>query len=337
MAAGGAATTFSNLHLEESMAARDSRIVSLLPAATEIAWVLGLGPQLVGRSHECDVPEAVLELPALTRPRLDPTCPSHEIHAAVGEAMSASQATSTALFALDIDALASLAPDIILSQVTCDVCAISGNDVLEAVRRSGHSSRIVPLSATSLAGLWSDICAVGAAADRLAEAREVMARLQARCDSIAHRVRSLGRGAAHRRPKVAVIEWLDPPMAAGNWAPEIVMLAGGDEALGRAGEHSHWIRWADVAVADPDVVIVSPCGFTLDRILSEVISPPIRSHLSSLRAAREGRLWAMDGHHLLNRPGPRLVDSLEVMAELLNPGTFRFDARERFARNIRLE
>jgi iron complex transport system substrate-binding protein len=299
--------------------------------------MLGLGPHLVGRSHECDVPAAVQALPALTRPRIDATRSSHEIHEAVGEAMSASQATSTALFALDIGALASLAPDIILSQNTCDVCAISGHDVLEAVRRSGHPSLIVPLSATSLAGLWNDIRAVGEATGRLAEARAVIARLQARCDSIAHRVRALARGSMHRRPRVAVIEWLDPPMAAGNWVPEIVNRAGGDDALGRSGEHSHWIGWADVATADPDVVIASPCGFTLDRILSEVTSKQVRPHLSSLRAARDGRLWAIDGHHLLNRPGPRLVDSLEVMAEILNPGAFRFDATKLFASAIALE
>jgi iron complex transport system substrate-binding protein len=319
------------------MSARDSRIVSLLPAATEIAWMLGLGSQLVGRSHECDVPDAVLSLPVLTQPRIDPSRSSHEIHEAVGAAMASSQATSTALFALDIDALASLSPDVILSQDTCDVCAISGNDVVEAVRRSGHSSRIVPLGATSLAGLWNDIRAVGEATGTLAEARETVARLQARCDSIAHRVGALARGSARSKPRVAVIEWLDPPMAAGNWVPEIVTLAGGGDALGRAGAHSHWITWADVAGADPDVVILSPCGFTLDRILGEAISEQVRPHLLSLRAARDGRLWAIDGHHLLNRPGPRLVDSLEVMAEILNPGAFRFDASKRFARAIALE
>jgi iron complex transport system substrate-binding protein len=180
------------------MAALDSRIVSLLPAATEIAWMLGLGPLLVGRSHECDVPDAVRALPALTRPRIDPTRSSHEIHEAVGTAMSASHATSIALFALDIDALASLSPDVILAQDTCDVCAISGDDVVEAVRRSGHPSRIVPLSGTSLAGLWNDYRAVGEATGRLAEAREAIARLQARCDSIGHRVRALANGSLLR-------------------------------------------------------------------------------------------------------------------------------------------
>jgi iron complex transport system substrate-binding protein len=312
----------------------DSRIVSLLPAATEIAWMLGLGERLVGRSHECDVPEAALALPPLTRPRIDPSLPSDQIHQAVGQAMTSSQATSSALFELDIEALVALAPDVILSQDTCDVCAISGDEVHEAVRRSGHPSRIVPLSATSLAGLWTDIRAVGEATGSLPRAREAVARLQARCDSVACRVRAIARSRGGSRPRVAVVEWLDPPMAAGNWGPEIVHLAGGDDVLGRAGEHSHWITWADVAAADPDVVIVSPCGFTLDRIIAEVATEQVWPHLANLRATGAGRLWAMDGHHLLNRPGPRLVDSLEVMAEILNPDDFLFAASSRFATRI---
>ncbi len=312
----------------------DSRIVSLLPAATEIAWTLGLGDRLVGRSHECDVPDAVLRLPALTRPRLDPTRSSHEIHEAVGQAMTSAHATSSALFELDIEALAALAPDVILSQDTCDVCAISGDDVHEAVRRSGHPSRMVPLSATSLAGLWTDILAVGQATGALPTAREAIARLQARCDSIACRAGAIARPRGSARPRVAVVEWLDPPMAAGNWVPELVSLAGGEDVLGRGGEHSHWITWPDVLAADPDVVIVAPCGFTLERIVKEVATDAVAPHLRTLRAALVGNLWALDGHHLLNRPGPRLVDSLEVMAEILNPCNFRFEATSRFATRI---
>jgi iron complex transport system substrate-binding protein len=316
------------------MASPAPRIVSLLPAATEIAWALGLGERLVGRSHECDWPVEAARLPALTKPRVDPAASSREIHEAVGRAVTAEPGTSTAIFALDIDALAALKPDVILTQTTCDVCAIAGDDVAEAVRRSGHQARVVSLSATSLAGLWSDILAVGRETGVLPRARELVARLRARCDSVACRVAALGRrGIA--RPRVAVIEWLDPPMAAGNWVPELVRLAGGDDCLGHAGEHSHWIDWATVAAADPDVVVLSPCGFTLERIVAEAASPGIRRHLETLRAVREGRLWAIDGHHLLNRPGPRLVDSLEVLAEILHPGAFGFSATKRLATPLR--
>lgn len=299
--------------------------------------MLGLGDRLVGRSHECDVPEAVRSLPALTQPRIDPTLSSRDIHEAVGKAMTATAATSTALFALDIDTLSSLAVDVILSQNACDVCAISGDDVQKAVRQSGHPTRVVPLSATSLSGLWRDILAVGEATGTISRAREAIARLEARCDSVACRVKGISRAASHARPRVAVIEWLDPPMAAGNWVPELVRLAGGHDVLGRAGEHSHWITWADVAAADPDVVILSPCGFTLDRIMAEAATEPVRANLAGLRATRAGRLVAVDGHHLLNRPGPRLVDSLEVLAEIFHEGSFRFAATAEFARKIVLD
>lgn len=306
------------------------RVVSLLPAATEIVAALGLQPALVGRSHECDMPPDVLALPPLTAPRVDAAGSSREIHAAVGRAVAGGSG-STAIFSLDIEQLARLKPDVVVTQATCDVCAISGDDVREAVRRSGHPAEVVPLAATSLRGVWDDILAVGLATGSLPRARELVARLQARCDSIACRVAALGRRPAHVRPRVAVIEWLDPPMAAGNWVPELVRLAGGDDVLGRPGDHSHWIDWDAVAAADPDVVILSPCGFTLDRILAECRETAIRRHLQHLRAAAAGRLHAIDGHHLLNRPGPRLVDSLEVLAALLHPGEFSFPAAAAYA------
>jgi iron complex transport system substrate-binding protein len=315
------------------MTASVSRIVSLLPAATEIAWALGLGERLVGRSHECDWPAEALALPALTEPRIDPAASSRGIHEAVGRAVTATPGSSTALFALDVERLAGLAPEVILTQATCEVCAISGDDVAEAVRRSGAHVRLVPLAATTLAGLWADILAVGAATGTLPKAREVVARLQARCDSVACRAGALARSGLPK-PRVAVIEWLDPPMAAGNWVPELVRLAGGEDCLGRPGEHSHWIDWSAVAAADPDVVILAPCGFTLERIVAEAATPAVQEHLALLRAVRAGRLWAIDGHHLLNRPGPRLVDSLEVLAEILHPGEFRFAASGQFARRL---
>jgi iron complex transport system substrate-binding protein len=297
------------------------RIVSLLPAATEMAVALGLGDALVGRSHECDHPPEVARLPVLTAPRIDASGSSRAIHEQVERA--------TAMFALDAPQLAALRPDVILTQAACDVCAVAEADVAAAARSLDPPPRIVSLSSTTLAGVFADILAVGAATGRLAKAREVVARLQARCDSVACRTRALAPAAG--RPRVAMIEWLDPPMAAGNWVPEMVRLAGGDDVLGRAGEHSHWIGWDDVAAADPDVVVLVPCGFTLDRVLAEAASAAVRPHLESLRAFREDRVWAVDGHHLFNRPGPRLVDSLEVLAEIVHPGTFAFAATRQFA------
>jgi len=322
------------------------RIVSLLPAATEIAAALGLEANLVGRSHECDEPAGVAGLPALTAARIDASAPSREIHDQVtqigkalgetattrttaGSAAACTIGTSAALYSLDVDTLASLRPDLILTQAACDVCAISAADVEAAVRKAGVNTQVLALSPATLADLLSDIRAVGKATGRLAQAREVVARLRARIASVASRV-----GTFSDRPRVAVIEWLDPPMAAGNWVPELVRLAGGEDLLGTAGDHSHWISWDDVAAADPDVVILVPCGFTLDRVVAEAGSAAVQPHLKKLRAYREGNIVAVDGHHLFNRPGPRLVDSLEVLAEILHPGRFAFAATRRFAQRL---
>jgi iron complex transport system substrate-binding protein len=319
------------------------RIVSLLPAATEIVAALGLRANLVGRSHECDEPADVATLPALTSARIDASAPSRTIHdqvTQIGRGLDGSAAkaaagpacttgTSAALYSLDIARLAALEPDLILTQAACDVCAISAADVEAAVRQAAVDTRVLALSPITLADLFTDILAVGRATGTTAQAREVVARLKARIASVACRVRTFP-----ERPRVAVIEWLDPPMAAGNWVPEMVQLAGGEDVLGKANAHSHWITWDDVAAADPDIVILVPCGFPLDRVVAEAGSPAVRPHLERLRACREGRVFAIDGHHLFNRPGPRLVDSLEVLAEMLHPGRFAFAAAGRFARRV---
>ena len=307
------------------------RIVSLLPAATEIAAALGLQSNLVGRSHECDEPAGVASLPALTAARIDASAPSREIHdqvTQIGRTLGAI-GTSAALYSLDIDTLASLKPDLILTQAACDVCAISAADVEAAARKAGVNTQVLALSPATLADLLSDILAVGRATGRLAQARDVVARLRARIASLACRVDTFS-----DRPRVAVIEWLDPPMAAGNWVPEMVRLAGGKDLFGAAGSHSHWITWDDVAAGDPDIVILVPCGFTLDRVVAEAGTAAVQPHLARLRAYREGNIVAVDGHHLFNRPGPRLVDSLEVLAEILHPGRFGFAATGRFAQRL---
>ena len=342
------------------------RIVSLLPAATEIVAALGLCRALVGRSHECDEPPDVATLPALTAPRIDAAGSSRRIHEQVGRAV-ADAGGAAGLYALDADALRRLGPDLVLTQAACAVCAIAAADVRAAVAQAGAPARVLELSPATLADVYADILAVGAATGALVKAREVVSRLRARVRSVTCRVQAARRGNTRQAeacptedrsagqgrrpgatpagggrprdgrqdaepPRVAVVEWLDPPMAAGNWVPELVAHAGGVDALGRAGEHSHWIEWDDVIAADPDVVVLAPCGFTLERIVAEAETPAIRNRLKMLRACRSGRVWAMDGHHLMNRPGPRLVDSLEVLAEILHPGMFSFPATRRFCR-----
>lgn len=332
------------------MPANSLRIVSLLPAATEIMAALGLTDRLVGRSHECDEPEAVRHLPVLTAARIDATLSSGGIHAQVEQA-------SGPLFALDIDRLADLKPDLVLTQAACAICAISEDDVVAAVKKSGVAAHVIALSPMTLEDVFRDIVTIGEVTGRLSEAHNVVAGLKHRCDAVAlhtkdcatfrHQARravsapagggrpSDGRqDAAPSRATAAIIEWLDPPMAAGNWVPEMVRLAGGRDVLGKEGAHSHWITWDDVAAADPDVVILIPCGFTLDRAVAEARASTVWPHLERLRAVREGRAWAIDGHHLFNRPGPRLVDSLEVLAEVLHPEVFSYAATGRFAKQI---
>lgn len=324
------------------------RIVSLLPAATEIVAALGAADRLIGRSHECDWPAEVANLPPLTAPRLDASLPSGEIDRQVKAA--------EALFALDTPALARLAPDCILTQAACRVCAIDIDEVTAAAAAielpGGGSPQVLALAPQSLADLFADIGRVAAAIGCQPQAAVVISGLQARVAAVKEKTATAVE-AAGNRPRVAVIEWLDPPMAAGNWVPELLRLAGGDDALaatstngadsasGQAGAtepdapaKSHWIDWADVAAADPDVVLLTPCGFELDRVVSEARSAAVWPHLVGLRATREGRLVAVDGHHLFNRPGPRLVDSLELLAELLHPGVFQFAATKRFSRVV---
>jgi iron complex transport system substrate-binding protein len=266
----------------------------------------------------------VLSLPPLTAPRIDASGSSRAIHESVGRNRQADGGPQP-LFSLDAARLEALAPELILTQAACDVCAVSADEVRMAAARLTRPPRVIAVNPSTLEGVIDDLILVGRETGTLAKAREVVARLRARVASIACRIRTFP-----ERPRVAVIEWLDPPMAAGNWVPEMVKLAGGIDVLGRAGEHSHWISWEDVAAADPDVVVLVPCGFTLDRVIAEASSPAVRERLATLRAASVGRVVAVDGHHLFNRPGPRLVDSLEALAEILHPGRFRFPAAAAF-------
>lgn len=320
-----------------------TRIASLLPASTEIVAAFGAGDCLIGRSHECDWPAGVADLPALTIPKLDPALPSSEIDRQVKDSGGGP------LFELDVDLLAQLAPDLILTQAACRVCAVDADTVVEAAAKirlpDGRTPQVLTLSPQSLDDLFRDMLRVGEAIGRRTAAEAAVGGLRDRCET----VRTTAAAAVQadgRQPRVAIIEWLDPPMAAGNWVPEMVQLAGGADALAvtatrgaeLAADHtpakSHWIDWAAVAAADPDVVLLTPCGFELDRVVSESRSAPVWPHLAGLRARREGRLVAVDGHHLFNRPGPRLVDSLEVLAELLHPEAFRFAATQTFSRVV---
>ncbi|MGH9457751.1 MAG: ABC transporter substrate-binding protein [Thermoanaerobaculia bacterium] len=287
------------------------RIVSLLPSATEIVHALGLGEELVGRSHQCDFPPEVARLPALTRSKIRIGGWSAQIHADVTRILE----NALGVYEIDRRMLELLRPTHVITQVQCDVCAVSLADVEEALGFALRgTSRLIALRPTDLAGVLADIRAVGAALEVPASAERCVALME---DALERVRSSIARVA--RRPRVVCLEWLDPLMLAGNWMPELVRIAGGDEQLGRSAVSSSWIGIGEVAAADPDVIILIPCGFSLERIEREAAVLGRDSNWRSLRAVRDGAVYAADGNQFFNRPGPRLVDSAVILREILHP------------------
>ncbi len=293
-----------------------ARIVSLLPSATEIVCALGFQDQLVGRSHECDFPPEVARLPALTAPRFDPEGTSAEVNDRVRRILT----DALAVYRVDAAILRELRPDVIVTQSQCDVCAVSLRDVEDAVAAwTGARPRIVSLAPWGLADVFADMERVAEALGAPERGAEVVGGLKRRIDAIAARAAT----AAHR-PRVACLEWLQPLMAAGNWMPELIEKAGAINLLGKPDQHSSWIEFAALAAADPEVVLIAPCGFTMERTAAELSALQNRSGWNELRAVRDGRVFLAEGNQYFNRPGPRIVESLEILAEILHPDVFRF-------------
>jgi iron complex transport system substrate-binding protein len=294
------------------------RIVSLLASATEMIAALGCLDQMVGRSHECDYPEAVQFVPVVSQVQININTSSAEIDAQVKALSRAAKEESAAMKALsiyriDIEQLQRLRPDIIFTQTQCEVCAVSERDVAQAVAQLiGIQPRIISLAPYRLADVWEDVLRVGATLERADQAQKLVEGYQARLETLRRRA-----AAMPEHPRVAVLEWLDPPMAGGNWTPELVEYAGGVNLFGEVGAHSPWLAWEDLLAADPDVIILTPCGFALARTLEDVPLLEARPGWSSLRAVQSGRVFAVDGNQYFNRSGPRLVDSAEILATLL--------------------
>ncbi len=305
-----------------------TRLVSLLPSTTEIVHALGRGEDLVGRSHECDHPEGVEQLPIVTEPKVWLGGNSAAIDAQVRDILE--QALS--VYKVHGDVLRELAPDVVLTQQQCEVCAVSAEEVQQAVdlHLDGHAE-VVALEPNALDDVLGDILRVADALDVRPRGESLVAELAARLDALAGRARSLP------RRRVLTLEWIDPPMAAGNWMPELLRIAGGEELFGRAGHHSPWLDWERVQEADPDVIIVLPCGFDLARTREEAKALTDLEGWADLRAVRDAQVFLTDGHRFFNRPGPRLVESTEILAEILHPGAFpprfRGDAWEPMAVN----
>ena len=284
-------------------------IVSLLPAATEMVCALGAGPRLVGRSHECDYPPWVTRLPALTHPRLDPHAPPALLDRTVRELVR--QAAS--LYAVDDGALAAVRPQVIVTQTQCEVCAVSVEEVHRALQATaGTAVRVASLGGRDLAGVYADITAVGAALDADAAAAQLVATMQAGLAA----VRQASSGQAPVR--TVCLEWLDPPMTGGHWLPELVACAGGRELLVRPGMRSRYTSFDEITAADPDCIVVLPCGYGLATALEQARAVFATPAAAGLRATRIGRVYVADGNQHFNRPGPRLVESAEILAEMFH-------------------
>src|SRR5947209_5806673 len=280
------------------------RIVSLVPSATEMLFALGLGPELVGVTHECDYPPEALELPRVTRNVLPDGLSSAEIDAAVKERTLAGES----IYELDVEELHELEPDLIVTQALCSVCAVSVEDVRRVAETIESSPQVISLDPRTLGEVLGDARALAQATDRKDAAVELVREASARID----RVRLAVRGA--RRPRVAALEWLDPPFAAGHWTPQLIEYAGGEDVLGFAGEHSEERTWQEIELAHPDVVIVMPCGFDLEFAYREA-----EMHRDRLAGIGAGEVVAVDAAAYFSRPGPRIVDGLELLAHILHP------------------
>ena len=292
------------------------RILSLLPAATEIVCALGAFHQLVGITHECDFPPAVNDRPRVTTSVVDRDGSSR----AIDERVRALSAGGGPLFALDALQLQRLAPTLVITQSLCEVCAVSAGDLCELSAVLTPAPRMLTLGGTTLEGVWQDIAAIGAEIGRGAESGALLATIDARL----RRVHETLRAARAPRPRVAVIEWLDPLFVAGHWTPELVRRAGGVDVLAAAGSHSVEIGVDRIRAAEPELLLFAPCGFDVERAEREsraLLASPAWAWARGITA------WAIDGNALTSRPGPRLADAVEVMAGMMAPTLFGEPAR----------
>jgi iron complex transport system substrate-binding protein len=294
------------------------RIISLLPSATEIVAALGFGDHLVGRSHECDFPPGVEKLPACSSTKVPVQGTSYEIDERVKEIV----AEGLSVYRVDVERLRELRPDLILTQVQCAVCAVTPRDLEQALDLwTGARPAMVSLEPNNLDDVWNDI-------RRVSEALGVPARAEALIDSLTQRLNAIRDQARDlSRPSVAAIEWLGPLMAGGNWMPELIELAGGRSLFAQAGQHSDWLEWATLVEADPEVILLLPCGFKIAQTIRDLNLLTENPAWPNLRAVKEGRVYLIDGHHFFNRPGPRLVESAEIVAEILHPERLSFGHR----------
>jgi iron complex transport system substrate-binding protein len=283
------------------------RIVSLVPSATEMLFALGLGDQVVAVTHECDYPPAVRELPRVTRDVLPAGLSSAQIDAAVKERTLRGES----IYELDAEALRELSPDLIVTQALCAVCAVSYEDVRALAQTLESRPRVISLDPQTVGEVLADARTIAAATDSRDAAATLVRESAGRIDRVRLRVRG------HRRPRVLALEWLDPPFAAGHWVPQLIEFAGGEDVLGFAGERSEERTWQEVIAANPDIVLVMPCGYD-----AEIAHREAEMHREQLAQVGAGEVVAVNASAFFSRPGPRIVDGLELLAHIIHPELF---------------
>ena len=289
------------------------RIVSLLPSATEIVGALGLQQHLAGRSHECDCPPGVESLPCCTAPKFNPSQPSQDIDRSVLRLVQ----DGLSVYKLDTALLSKLRPDFVVTQSQCELCAVSFPEVEQAVRElCEHPATVINLEPLDYDDIFKDIEHLGQSLGAAAEATALCSAMRTRISAVEERTKS------SQKKSVFCVEWLAPPMNAGNWIPALVEKAGGINLGSRQGEHSHYTSWQEVGQLDPDLLVIMPCGFGIPRSLQEMKTLQNTPEWQALRPVQEGQVYITDGNQYFNRPGPRIADAVEIMAEILYPEQF---------------
>jgi iron complex transport system substrate-binding protein len=283
------------------------RIVSLVPSATEMLFALGLGADVVGVTHECDYPPPAAELPRVTRDVLPKGLDAAQIDAAVKERTLAGES----IYELDAEALHELGPDLIVTQALCSVCAVSYEDVRAIAEEIDTQPLVISLDPHTVGEVLGDARTLAQATDSKDAAVDLVSEAAERIDRVRVAVKDA------RRPRVAALEWLDPPFAAGHWTPQLITYAGGEDVLGFPGENSEQLTWAEVQAARPDVIIVMPCGYD-----AEIAHREAEMHRDELAAVGAGEAVAVDASSYFSRPGPRIVEGLELLAHILHPELF---------------
>jgi iron complex transport system substrate-binding protein len=309
------------------------RIASLLPAATEILYALGAGDEIVAVTHECDFPAEATRKPSLIRPRIDPLAPPVEVDRCVSDLASRGES----LYVVDTDLFATLAPDMIVTQDLCHVCAASPETLAAALARlpPGKTPRVITFTPHTLADIWQGIIDIGDAVGRGSQAREFVAQLESKVSAVQSAVAA--EPPAAKRPRVLCLEWFDPPYVAGHWVPEMVRLAGGIDVLGCEAQSSIQVTWQQILKSQPDVILLMSCGYNLQRNQEAWASTSVPSGWEDLPAVKNDRVHAVDANSYFSRPGPRLAEGVNLLARLLHPslvsGIAHFDSGSRaFAR-----